>query len=162
MELILGTQQHRPIFLILWKEYLKEQYDKGAPYVANDWNLLTFLKLYDSYDRGSLFGGTLFAHEDDQWVGLLMGGEDYPNGAQVETRWGKTATVWGVYIIPEYRKQGIGLKLTLAAQQRAKDMGFDTMISTVTHSVTEAVAHAKSYPHMEFYGSLVTVDLKDN
>ena len=159
MEVILGTKDHRAVFLSLWKEFLREQYGKGGPYLPTDHNLLTFLQMYDAYDRGSLFGGCVFAREDDRWVGLLLGGEDYPNGRTPETRWGKVATTWGVYIIPEYRRKGIGLKLTQAAQQYAKDMGFDTMISTIFDSMPEAVANSNSYPGMEKRGFVVTVDL---
>jgi len=162
METVVGTREHRPAFLSLWGEFLKEQYDKGGPYLAHDENLLIFLALYDAYDTGSLFGGAVLAREDDRWVGVLMGGEDFPSRSAPETRLGKTATVWGVYIIPEYRQRSIGLKLTQAAQQHATDMGFDTMISFIYDSMPEAVANAKSYPNMKRCGFVVTVDLKGN
>ena len=159
--LVLGTREHRPVFLTLWREYLKEQYDKGGPYLATNDNLLYFLAMYDAYDTGSLFGGTRFIYDSERCIGLLMGGEDYPNGCAIETRWGKVATVWGVYIIPEYRRKGVGLKLILAAQQHAKDLGFDTMVSHITSSMKEAVANADSYPGMERHGFIVTVNLEE-
>lgn len=162
MEIIHGTREHRPVFLSLWREFLKEQYDAGGPYLATDQNLLTFLALYDAYEQGILFGGCWFIKDDDRWLGVLLVGEDYPNGRGLDTRWGKVATIWGTYIIPEHRKEGLAYQLQQAGQPPITQMGFDTMVSSVSRSMPGAVENATRYPGIQDHGIIVVLNLHEN
>ena len=131
MEIRTATLADRPKFLRLWKEYMIEQSKAGGSVLVCDENLIAFLGLFESYIAGSLFGFTLLAWEDDEAVGILLGGESPASGFHLQTREGKIATLWGIYVSPEHRRKGIGWALQDTARPLGRKLGFDTLLSSI-------------------------------
>ena len=130
-----ATYQDRPHFLRLWAEHRKEQRDLGDSLHATTRNLLNFAGYFDSYTMGQMFGFCLLWTPDGEETpqGIIMFGEETKIG-EWDTDRPKCAILWGVYVCPEYRGQGMGLKLELAALPVGIKMGFryiETMVLTI-------------------------------
>ena len=133
MELRLATYQDRPTFLRLWRPFMEEEARHGGQVEATDGNLLEYLRLFDSYTRGSLFGICLLAQGDPNTppVGCLLGGEAPPGGLNLTLSHGKAATLWGVYVEPQARRKGLAGRLQDRGQLEAGRLGFDVVVSGV-------------------------------
>ena len=123
-----ATRHDRPAFLQLWQEYQKEQREHGSHVHDSLANLMIHRDLFDAYVTGSLFGFCLFwtPNKMTEPQACVMAGEPWGE-SRWETDLGKTATLWGVYVHPEHRGGGIGLKLERAALPVGLNMGFKTV-----------------------------------
>jgi ribosomal protein S18 acetylase RimI-like enzyme len=122
----LAQLSDRAEFLRLWSEHLFEQEKDGSKFLATTNTLYRFLDYYESYINGSLFGVIYFYVVDGKKVGVCMGGEFAIPDAW-DTTLGKLAVLWGVYVEPEHRGKGIGVKLFAALFSHAKELGFDAI-----------------------------------
>jgi ribosomal protein S18 acetylase RimI-like enzyme len=116
----------RAEFLRLWGAHLLEQEKDGSNFLATTNNLYRFLDYFEDYINGSLFGMTYFYAVDGKRVGVCMSGE-FALPDTWDTTLGKLATLWGVYVDPDHRGKGIGLKLFASVLERGKELGFDAV-----------------------------------
>lgn len=132
----------RSRFLRLWKAFMIEHRGAGADLEPTETNLLEFLHIYDSYTAGSLFGMALLATAgpEGEAVGVLLGGEDPPNWRFESPD--RVATLWGVYVVPGWRRQGVGWALQGEAVKEALRQGFTRVRSLVLEGYTVGEANA--------------------
>ena len=141
MSIVKGTinAADRATFLTLWRAFLTEEFKRSRLVYADDTNMRAFLKLYDSYVMGSLNGCCLFAVDDaaDETVGCILFGNDTPGGLVLHTTHGNSGNVWGMYVVPSYRKLGIAQELLKAGFNVCLELGFS---SVQTHIAVGNVA----------------------
>ncbi len=123
----LATIDDRSHFLRLWAQHMTEQEKEGSHVTANLANLYRCLDLFEGYAMGSLFGMTVLCQPPGlEPVGAVMAGElSVPD--EFDTDLGKLATLWGVYVEPSHRGQGIGVKLFQEILQVGLEKGFDSV-----------------------------------
>lgn len=139
-----ATLKDRPAFARLWAAFLQEEFDHGSPLKGTQENLLEFVRLFETYVVGSLFGFTLLATNDDsgEAVGVLLGGERPPGGLRLDTIYGRTITLWGVYVDPGHRRSGVAWQLQGAGLDKGRALGFKTCLSAVLLGYTAGEANA--------------------
>ena len=126
-----ATSKDREPFLQQWLQYLHEAHATGSPVLPNPYNMVQFRSLYDSYTVGSLRGFAIQALDpDSQVMGVVMAGES-PGGFHLETNRGKLLEVWGVYVQPQARRQGLAHKMHDYGHKLAIELGFDGVVSQV-------------------------------
>lgn len=126
-----ATSKDRELWFPLWRKFVEEQYALGGTIVPDRTTWKQFLELYVSYTEGSLFGFILLAESPDgALLGTTMAGE-MPAGPHFSTTLGKCAMVWGIYTIPEYRRQGVSKALMTRGKELCSDLGFQTVVSEV-------------------------------
>jgi GNAT superfamily N-acetyltransferase len=147
MNLRLAAWQDRGHFLRLWRQFMEEEAMYGSRVEPTDGNLLEYLRLFDSYVRGSLFGFCLLAQgdQDPEPVACLLGGETPPGGLSLTLSHGKAATLWGVYVEPEHRRKGLAGRLQDRAKVEAREMGFKVTVSGVLASNEAGEVNAKHW-----------------
>jgi ribosomal protein S18 acetylase RimI-like enzyme len=116
----------RAEFLRLWSDHLVEQEKDGSKLLATTNNLYRYLDYFENYIMGSLFGMTYFYVLDGKRVGVCMSGE-FALPDDWDTTLGKLAVLWGVYVEPEHRGKGIGVKLFASVLESGKELGFDAV-----------------------------------
>jgi GNAT superfamily N-acetyltransferase len=117
----------------LFMEYLIEERKLGSHLKDNLHNLNYFRKYFDAYTVGSLFGECLFwfpnGENEIPKAFALVGEQWKPVGWDSDL--GRTCMIWGLYVEPEYRGQGIGLQLGKYGIKRGMEIGFDTVETIV-------------------------------
>ena len=122
-----ATLSDRPDFLRLWAEFMAEQEKEGSHILATTNNLYRMLETFESYVTGGTGGLCLFwKTEEGSPVAVTMVGE-LPSSDMWDTTFGKTATLWGVYIQPSHRNEGITRELFRHAFGVVSGMGFDSV-----------------------------------
>jgi ribosomal protein S18 acetylase RimI-like enzyme len=121
-----ATMQDRTRFLQLWGAHILEQEKDGSKLLATTANLYKFLDYFESYIQGSLFGIVSIAEVDGESVGVCMAGE-FAQEDTWDTTLGKLANLWGVYVEPEHRGKGLGVKLFATVLERGRELGFDAV-----------------------------------
>ena len=129
-----ATLQDRPHFLRLWAQFTQDQEKAGSHMLANLNNLYRYLNHFEAYTMGSRLGSCLLCQpeDSDEPIAITMGGE-LGGGDEFDTNLGKVATMWGVYVSPEFRGRGIGLKLVAGGQKSLLELGFD-VVETYTRA----------------------------
>lgn len=151
----LAQLSDRPHFLRLWALHMTEQEKDGSHVLANMANLYRCLDKFESYAYGNLAGGTILyqPNPEAEPVGAAMGGElGVPD--EFETDLGRLCTVWGVYVDPEYRGQGIGLKLLREILAEGLRQGFDSVETYVRLNNPQGQRAAEAFgctPYMKQY-----------
>jgi len=125
-----ATLADRPAFLQLWSAYLKEQEEEGSRLLATSDNLYRFLDYFESYIAGSLFGVVFTYTIDEEVVAIDLVGESTDNQGW-DTKGGKIAIFWGVYVLPEHRGKGLSLKIFHDGLSCLTDLGFDSIVTYV-------------------------------
>jgi GNAT superfamily N-acetyltransferase len=115
--------------MTLWREFQQEEYDLGGDIIPNDYNALQAHALFHYYVTGDLRGG-VFLHEDKA---VVMAGETPPQQFGFQTRYPHYATVWGLYVRPEYRRQGLSHRLLDFGRQELS-AEFDGYFSSINPS----------------------------
>lgn len=121
-----GTLADRSAFLLLWSEHMVEQEKDGSHVRATRANLYRQLDNFEAYVNGVVSGLCLFHEVNDKPVALVLAGETIGLN-DWDTDMGKVASLWGVYVQPSYRGQGIGVKLFQRAFELGLEMGFDAV-----------------------------------
>lgn len=152
-------RSNRPEFAAMWSEFLVEQAQLGSPIEPTFENELVFARLVDSYLRGSLFGFGLMIL-DPEPCGCLLIGESPDRGLGLRTTWGRTATLWGVYIRPPYRQRGLAHQMQDLAIIKTRELGFASIVSDILQNdpARENALRFGAVPH----ATLIYVDLKEN
>jgi len=148
-----ATLHDRPHFLALWSEYMTEQEKAGGHILANRRNLYQHLDIFESYVEGVVPGTCLLWEPGTTEipVGLTLAGE-FAGGEEWERSLGKVASLWGVYVQPAYRGQGIAVKLFQRALGIGLELGFDTIETYVRTENEHGQRVAKAFgtvPHLE-------------
>ena len=123
----LATLDDRPHFLRLWASLLEEQHKGGAQVLPTRNNLYLCLEAFENYATGREKGLSMFwwPEDSDEPVGLAMGGEDVKFN-RWDTNLDKLCTLWGVYVDPPYRKDGVaGKLLDSLVHTGIAELGFD-------------------------------------
>ena len=123
----------------LWRDFQEEEYNLGGDVIPSRYNAMQALTLFIAYTRKDLRGGVYFAEN----VGVTMVGESPSGGFSFETRYPGYATVWGLYIKPENRRQGISHGLLDFAREDLSQY-FEGYFSSVNPSEA-AVKNALNY-----------------
>ena len=128
----IATAGQRQDFVNLWGEFLREARKGGSSLHADDYNLKVFRDYFDAYATGELRGLTIFWRptQDDPPAAILLGGEVYGDPVWHDDHTG-TATMWGIYVLPEHRKLGLGVKMCEMAIPVLRDLGFSGACTTV-------------------------------
>lgn len=121
-----ATLTDRPDFLRLWAEHMAEQEKDGSHVLATTGNLYRQLENFEAYVTESVNGLCLFYKVESTAVAVVLAGEIIGIN-EWETDMGKIASLWGVYVQPSYRGQGMGVKLFKRAMEMGLEMGFDTV-----------------------------------
>lgn len=121
-----ATLQDRTTFLKLWGAHLLEQEKDGSKLLATTSNLYKLLDYFESYVGGSLFGIVSIVEEDGEAIGICMAGE-FATDDHWDTTLGKLANLWGVYVEPDHRGNGLGVKLFATVLERGRELGFDAV-----------------------------------
>lgn len=125
-----GTYRHaskddRDDFLRLWLAFLEEGVAQGSHLMADDHNLGIFMQYFDAYVSGQLRGVATLWYPDESHspVGALLAGEQF---GTFEWHIGtpELATMWGIYVEPEYRGNGVSVGLGLYGARAAQKLGF--------------------------------------
>lgn len=156
-----ATLSDRSHFCSIYMEFLKDQHEGGSHLLPTLHNLFLFRELFESYVSGSLYGLCIFwwPQEDDSPSGVVLAGEDqFPS--DWDTDLGKTANLWGVYVQPTHRGQGITMKLFQRSLEIGRDMGIETIRTYVKagniHGERVALAAGTSSHMEEHYLSMST------
>jgi GNAT superfamily N-acetyltransferase len=105
---------------------MTEQEKEGGTLLATVHNLHKMLEFFEYYADGKDYGATFIAESKGEPVGIVMFGamlslDDW------DTNLGKLSTLWGVYVVPSHRGQGLGIKLFAKALKRGLEMGFESV-----------------------------------
>jgi len=114
------------LFITLWQEYLDEQYKSGGEIMPTSASMRVFYQLFRNYvDHRSMQGVVLFGPNDES-VSMYGAAPE-----AIETRFGSTATAWGDYVRPQYRKEGWASELRKVQVEKLRAMGFETIMGAV-------------------------------
>jgi GNAT superfamily N-acetyltransferase len=125
-----ATRDDAPEFASMW---LKLLYDNAqwAPTsdVPTTENLKHYMEIFHEYVSGYKDGIVMLAFDDDTPVGGLMGGEaDFMTQRQL----GRCAFIFGEWVHPDHRNQGVARELELAAYRWAqKNSNFDAVVYSI-------------------------------
>ncbi len=127
-----ATIRDRPQFLYLWGKFLSDQRKNGSHLLDTPRNLHQFQGYFESYTFGALHGMVLFWHPEGEPepVAVVMAGEE-AHPSVWETDLGRMAILWGVWVDPEFRGQGITAKLFARAKVLGEEIGFETVETQV-------------------------------
>jgi GNAT superfamily N-acetyltransferase len=130
-----ATPKDREAWFRLCRDYVEEQFQQGSVIKPASGTWRQYLDFFDSYVGGSLWGLCLLAEVVDEvtgnrLVGFALGGES-PSSLWFETTRGKSAILWAVYTVPEYRQQGISKALLIKSKEVGADLGFDCVVSEI-------------------------------
>jgi GNAT superfamily N-acetyltransferase len=151
----LAELSDRPHFLRLWQEFLTDQRKAGSLVHDSLSNLYLELGNFESYSLGSRLGGCLFWTPEDgeRPEGIVMWGESATD-SKMETDIGKACFLQGVYVVEEYRKQGITKQLFAKALETGLAQGFDSVETFVLEGNDAGVGSALGFGtncHMKYY-----------
>lgn len=122
-----ATLEDRAEFLRLWASHMAEQEKDGSFLCANRHNLYRYLEFFESYTLGNTDGICIvYACDDGSLAGVILTGE-FPGPNDWEVSLGKLATLWGVYVQPSHRGQGISMKLTAKCFEIGRERKFDAV-----------------------------------
>lgn len=148
-----GGWDQRQDFLRLWRLFLEDELASGPALEASDDNLREYLRVYDSYIMGSLFGSAIFGlSPEGEVVGVALGGENFPGGLNIQTKWGRTGTMWGVYVEPEHRRSGLSWAMLEHGGAELAKMGIVALTTVVMDVNTVGIAHAFNFRAVEEIG----------
>ncbi len=154
-----ATLTDRSTFLLLWSEHMVEQEKDGSHLLATTRNLYKHLETFESYVTGCTNGTCIFYEVNDKPIALVLAGA-FQGLDEWETDMGKIATVWGVYVQPSYRGQGMAVKLFQQCLKTALEMGFDSVETYVRVNNAHGQRVAKAFgttPYLQQH----LVSLKD-
>lgn len=132
-------------YLRMWKEFLVEDLSLGGDILPNERNLKQMMGLFTAYDSHLIPGVNVSAWRGEDLVGVAMCGQTPPTDFWLESPRGVSATVWGEYVHPDYRRRGISLRMLQYIQDvMVSEMGIDYAYTTVNRN-DAAEANAQSW-----------------
>lgn len=148
-----ATLNDRAPFSRLWMEFLKDQHEKGSHILPSIANLARARNMMEVYSQGTADGLTLFWYPKgrEEPVGVVLAGTQLPP-SDWETDLGRVAMLWGVYVEPEYRGQGITMKLFKRAMEIGIGQGYTTIETMVLCRNSHGDRVARQFgtlPHLE-------------
>lgn len=135
----------REAFLGLWTEFITELQPYGGGWKATPETLSDTRNLFDAYVEGSLLGLVVLYHppgEEPQGFGFI--GETGGRGAIRDSRYGKLAHGWGIYLRPEHRQKRIAYYLQVNIGKKIRELGFDTVNYTILAGNEAAIKSAEA------------------
>lgn len=114
--------QDEPSFRELWQQFAKQQAEEGSLQLPNERNLEIHVSMFHTYVRGLVPGLVLLASDGNKDVGFHMEGEFEDGGFDLSI--GRYTMLWGDYLLPEYRGQGISHKFYQAAMEWTYEQGY--------------------------------------
>ncbi|MCP4113841.1 MAG: hypothetical protein GY737_00270 [Desulfobacteraceae bacterium] len=113
---------------------MEDLYKLGGDLLPTDNNVKNFRHLFDGYTTGELDGVCVFwtpAGEEHPAV-VTMGGEGFRGGTKWDKKCDTIATMWGVYVRPQYRGHSLGFGAQSVGRKTLLEQGF-------THCKTEVM-----------------------
>jgi len=108
-------------FRELWQKFMEQQLEEGSLQLANEYNLELYMSLFYSYVGGKVPGQVLVVSDGNKDVGIYLEGVIVGG---FELTIGSYTMLWGCYLLPEYRGQGITHKLYEMAMEWTYEQGF--------------------------------------
>lgn len=140
------TAEDIDIFVELWWEFL-EEHCEHSDRDASEKDLQAAIRMFKLFTEKRQIGEIVFycpTGPDGAAEGVMMGGEK--EDAVHDGHLGRVCHIFGLYIRPEHRKEGIGLALCHMEARLADrtESSFDTVQTTVlaTNQAGHAVARA--------------------
>jgi GNAT superfamily N-acetyltransferase len=122
-------------FMKLWKALLEEDLALGGDILPSEANLKQMMGLFTAYVNNMIPGVATVAKDGDTIVGVTMCGQSPPQTFWLESPRGESATVWGDYVLPEYRRRGISQKmLSYTREVMVKEMCISYAYSTINRN----------------------------
>lgn len=154
MNLSLATPADIPRLTEATRQYLTEQAKLGGTVLLTPRTLDFYRDLLRSYLMGSLFGTVVIAEDPDRHLaGFALAGEP-TSPPSIDTSYGKMLVVWLVWVAPEHRQSGLGLKMLLYGQPYAVSQGFETAVMHVREGNPMGQGLTESFgatPHEQAY-----------
>jgi GNAT superfamily N-acetyltransferase len=123
-----ATRADQTEFLTLWAENLTELEKYGSEYTPDIPTMKALSSLFTAYIEGVLFGACVLYEPPGEGIqGASFAGESWGEPVIPQSKFGKIAYGWGIYIRPEHRKKGIAYHLSQNTSRKLKAMGFDTL-----------------------------------
>lgn len=117
-----ATATDRDGFATLWWEFLVENQANGDPIEATEEALAWYMALFDSYVAGTTGGAvTIEPHS-----GVSMIGE-FDEGP-LRLIYQRPVRNWGLYVLPEHRKTGLGSDLYRESVEVVRSLGFSHLV----------------------------------
>ena len=120
-----AVYEDRPKFMDIWMEMMKQEREAGSYIHDTTKNLLNYTGYFDTYTMGQLFGTCLLWMEQpwESPQAVIMAGEDFKTEAW-DTDRRSSATLWGGYVRPEFRRKNIGKEMMYAICPELLKLGF--------------------------------------
>ena len=157
-----ATVDDRGHFLRLWAGLLEEQHKSGSQVLPSLNNLYLCLEAFENYTTGRESGAVLFWWPEDsnEPVGITMGGEDIKFN-RWDTNLDKLCTLWGVYVDPSYRKEGVaGKLLDSIVNEGIEGLGFEHVETHVLETNTASRVLVENFAGKPFLFHYI-ISLKD-
>jgi len=119
-----ATPQDAALFGSLWIELLESHQEYGGDILPTERTMAYFRGVFQAYTEEERQGVVLFGARNNA---VLMWGElesDFP----YDHPWGRWAMGWGVYVRPDFRKQGISSALRQRGANELSLMDFETIL----------------------------------
>lgn len=124
--------------------WLQEQAASGGPLVPSVRSQRVHMDLVESYLRGEREGIAILAEKAGHPLGATFAGEPWSAGSY-ETRYGRVATVWLVWVAPEARRAGVGLAMLAWGRPHLLMRGFESAACTTLVGGTGGPELAQAY-----------------
>jgi GNAT superfamily N-acetyltransferase len=144
--------------LLLWLAMLGENHEIGGEILPSKQNIDVYRGIMSAYLTGAAQGVVLVAEREGDLVGVLVWGEGGAN--PFETRWGRCAMGWGVYVRPGARGLGLSTALRTEGRRMLRDMGFDSVLGSAVDANMVGIASALNTGGARRHGVIGVIDLR--
>lgn len=124
--------------------WLEEQAAAGGPLLPTPRSQRVHMDLVEAYLQGEREGLVVMAESGPRQVGVALAGEPWSAGGY-DTQFGKTATIWLVWVHPDWRKSGVGLGMLQWGRPIVLSRGFKTAVCTTLHMGTGGAQLARAF-----------------
>lgn len=145
--------------LLLWLAMLGENFQIGGEIMPTPHNLDIYRGLMSAYLTGAAEGVVLVAEQDERLVGVLLWGQGGDN--PFDTRWGRCAMGWGVYVRPGARGTGLSTALRLEGRALLYGMGFDSVLGSAVDTNVAGIASGLGSGGFKRHGIVGVINLRE-
>jgi GNAT superfamily N-acetyltransferase len=157
-----ATFDDREIFCRTWQRFMQDQADHGSTILPDPDNLLEFVRLFESYTLGSLFGFFLVGEDPTgKPVACLLGGEEPGATMRLKYSHGRCITLWGVWVDPDYRGKRLAGALQDRAVEEALRLGYKCAVSSVLIDYPAGESNAFNWGSAVKHATMIIIPLEE-